>query len=309
MNFPHYYDLWFASENTPPLDFEDLPSEFAIPDEAVGWLNRHSKLRRQAELVLKKRKERMRADRVRGVASCHKQLDRRPGPMTTVEYPIVAPRQAVYYVGFTFPEEAGSDATTTVRPSSTACSRTDPVASSNLAVDDRDPNNALSDGLDDACEGSFAGLGGTVDSLSGQPPSPSTPSWSLTHTAASPPENSPQPPLANNAMSQHASHSLCETRVLDLSAQLTSLIDYTDSLRSENDLLAQSLKHARTENVLLRAEILFWLRVARGEHLREGTAGPNELTASTGATAPAGPSPSLEISDFCRRFPDVSEMS
>jgi hypothetical protein len=199
-------------------------------------------------------------------------------------------------------------------------------------MDDRDSNNSLSHGLNNACEGSFAGLG-TVESISGQSASHFRPSWSFMHKAASSQEGSPQLSLENESISQHTFNERKESHVRDLEAKLTALKNYTDSLHSDNDRLKQALQRARTENEILRTtqttgtqeltlmdyihalkhsedqEIMFWLKVARGQRPNEHTSGPTGLIASSGPMSPAGPVASPEVSDIYRRFADDSEMS
>ena len=107
----------------------------------------------------------------------------------------------------------------------------------------------------------------------------------------------------------------------NLEAKLPALENYTDSLQSDNDRLKQALQRARTENEILRAtqatssqehtfmnytqalkhsddqEILFWLKVARGQRPQEHTSGPTDSSVSTGPTSPVGPIVSTENTD------------
>ena len=293
------------------------------------WRNREEKLQSQAKLV------------PRGKTSAHsvlrgpnrrKQPCQRPGPMTTAEYPSVPPRQPVYYVGFDPPKFAESSATAPARPTSAARSRTKSVAPSSLAINDRASNDTSSHDVDRAQKNTCAPLR-TTESTSGQFDGHPRPLRSFIQKVASSQENPLQPSSGNDADSQHTSHERKESHVRDLEAKLNALKNYTDSLQSDNDHLKQALQRARTENEILRStqitgsqektfmdyiialkhsddqEILFWLKVARGQFPQEHTSRPTESSVSTSLTSPARPIASPEGSDMYRRFADDSEMS
>ena len=252
--------------------------------------------------------------------------------MTTAECPPVPPRQPVYYVGFDPPKGAEPSATAPVRPTSAAPSRTKSVAPSNLAINNRGSNDTSSHDVDRAQEDTCAPFR-TTESTFGQFDGHPRPSGSFIQKVDSSQENPLQPSLGNDADSQHAFHERKEIHIRDLEFKLNALKNYTDSLQSDNDRLKQALRRARTENEILRStqttgsqektfmdyihalkhsddqEILFWLKVARGQSPREHTSGPTEPSVSTGPTSPAGPIASPEDSDMYRRFADDSEMS
>lgn len=293
------------------------------------WRNREEKLQSQAKLVPRGKTP---AHSVPRGPNRRKQPRQRPGPMTTAEYPPVPPRQPVYYVGFDPPKFAESSATAPARPTSAARSRTKFVAPSNLAISDRASNDTSSHDVDRAQKNTCAPLR-TTESTSGQLDGHPRPLRSFIQKVDSSQENPLQPSLGNDADSQYAFHERKEIHIRDLEAKLNALKNYTDSLQSDNDHLKQVLQRARTENEILRStqttgsqektfmdyiialkhsddqEILFWLKVARGQFPREHTSRPTESSLSTCPTSPARPIASPEGSDMYRRFADDSEMS
>ena len=291
-----YDDLWSDYEGSIP----SYSQHNRLQQE--GWRNREKQLRSQAERVPQ---DRTPADTVPGAPNRHKQPHRRPGPMTTTEYPIIPPRQPVYYLGFDTSEGAKVADTTPARPSAADSSLTESVASSKLAINDRASNDSSSNEVQDAHGDTSAPLS-TAQYTSSQNHSHSRPLESFVHKTASSPVESPQLPLGDDTCSQHAFHKRKESHTRDLEAKLTALKDYTDALQSDHDRLKQALQRARTDNEILRStratdsqehtfmdhihglkysddqEILYWLRVVRGRSPQEHTAGVIGPAASTG---------------------------